>query len=136
MAVLSEGRAEAVWVGSCGVVVSGGRPCHHSDGCDVSSMALSVARGSVAVGHSTHQSASLLAARVCAWSVWGACGMGCMWVHWQGSKRAGPALWPVMYMSDRIKGHPQAGGLHHVVATYEGQDLVSIECRVGFYVVW
>ena len=62
---------------------------------------------------------------VCA--AWGAC-------RFVGrvQKGAGAALWPVMYMSDRIKGRPQAGGLRHVITTYEGQDLVSIECQVGF----
>ena len=66
----------------------------------------------------------------------GACGVGCVWVRQRGSKGVGAAMWLVVYMSDRIKGRPQAGGLRHVVATYEGQDLISIECRVEFYVVW
>ena len=60
-------------------------------------------------------------------AAWGACGF-----VGRVQKGAGAALWPVVYMSDRIKGHPQAGGLRHVIAMYEGQDLVSIECRVGF----
>ena len=64
-------------------------------------------------------------------AAWGACGF-----VGRVQKGAGAALWPVVYMSDRIKGCPQAGGLCHVVATYEGQDLVSIEYWVGFYVVW
>ena len=64
MAVLPRGRVEAVWVGSCGVVVSGGRPRRRCDGRDVLLMAPSVARGSVA---------GLVWNVWCAWGAWGAC---------------------------------------------------------------
>ena len=70
MAVLPRGRAEAVWVGSCSMVVSGGRPRHCCDSHDVSLTAPSVARGSVA--------GLVCAGRVVwdvwhAWGAWGAC---------------------------------------------------------------
>ena len=64
MAVLPGGRAEAVWVGSCGMVVSGGRLHHRCDGHDVSLTARSVARGSVA---------GLVWNVWCTWGAWGAC---------------------------------------------------------------
>ena len=64
MAVLPGGRAETVWVGSCGVVVSGGRPRRRCDGRDVLLTAPSMARGSVA---------GLVWNVWCAWGAWGAC---------------------------------------------------------------
>ena len=61
---------EAVWVGSCSMVVSGGRPRHCCDSHDVSLTAPSVARGSVA----GLVCAGWVVWNVwCAWGAWGAC---------------------------------------------------------------
>ena len=55
-------------MGSCGVVVSGGRLHHHCDGHDVSLAALSVARDSVARLVGAGREVQNM------WCMWGACG--------------------------------------------------------------
>ena len=73
-----------------GVVASGGcagRVRYVREGPAARRVAVGPGVCGAAVGHSTRQSASLSAARVRAWSAWGACGMGCVQVRRQGSKR-------------------------------------------------